>query len=329
MVLLLTHTFLSTLPTLNVLSTLPLTRRKHHGEGVRDQKRLVVTLWNIAAPTFVPAGFCQLLTVLCQASLPLLVRALLQVLEDNPSTNVVSEGMPYAIGISGVLFVNGFGNHRQRHLALKSGIAMRAAVVNVIYEHVLKLSPKGRVGLTSGEVANLVAVDTQKLFEVAQDGHLIWSLPLSIVLVTIALVFVLGPTTLVGIAVLICFVPLIERITSRMLAIRQKRTKTTDERVQIVSSMLQGVRTSKAICLETKLVTFAFTNNAESFIRCIYRLKSQSSTISKKTTKSESQKLAGTKLFCFARSWRSGPRRSASQFSVPCWPVRRRLQFTF
>jgi hypothetical protein len=104
------------------------------------------------------------------------------------------------------------------------------------------LSPKGRVGLTSGEVANLVAVDTQKLFEVAQEGHLIWSLPLSIILVTIALVIVLGPTTLVGIAVLIMFVPFIERITSRMLAIRQKRTKMTDKRVEIVSAMLQGVR---------------------------------------------------------------------------------------
>jgi ATP-binding cassette subfamily C (CFTR/MRP) protein 1 len=269
---------------------------------VGDQKCLVVTLWNIASPTFVPAGFCQLLTVLCQAILPLLVRALLQILEDNPATNVVSEGMPYAIGISVVLFVNGFGNHRQRHLALKSGIAMRAAVVNVIYEHVLELSPKGRMGLTSGEVANLVAVDTQKLFEVAQDGHLIWSLPLSIVLVTIALVFVLGPTTLVGIAVLIFFVPFIERITSRMLAIRQKRTKMTDERMQIVSAMLQGVRTSKAVCLETKLVTVAFLTTLSQPFCCICRLKSQSSTISKKTTKNESQKLAGKKLFCFARN---------------------------
>jgi ATP-binding cassette subfamily C (CFTR/MRP) protein 1 len=238
----LAHTFSSGATDCNTHLTLNYVHRKRHGEAVGTQKHLIATLWHIAAPTFVPAGFCQLLTVICQVTLPLLVRELLRILEDNPSTKVVSEGMPYAIGISLLLFINGFGNHRQRHLALKSGVAMRAAVVNVIYEHVLELSPKGRVGLTSGEVANLVAVDTQKLFEVAQEGHLIWSLPLSIVLVTIALVIVLGPTTLVGIAVLIMFVPFIERITSRMLAIRQKRTKMTDERVEIVSAMLQGVR---------------------------------------------------------------------------------------
>lgn len=62
-----------------------------------------------------------------------------------------------AIGIFAVACLNAFGNHRQRHLALKSGITIRAATVNVLYEHVLRLSPKGKVGLTSGEITNLFA----------------------------------------------------------------------------------------------------------------------------------------------------------------------------
>lgn len=124
---------------------------------------------------------------------------------------------------------------------MKSGVVMRAAVINVLYEHSLKLTPRGRAGLTSGEVTNLIAVDTQKLYEVAQEGHLIWALPLSITLVTVFLILILGPITLIGIAVLILFVPLVERVTSRMLKIRQRRAKMTDQRVEIVSTMLQGV----------------------------------------------------------------------------------------
>jgi hypothetical protein len=38
------------------------------------------------------------------------------------------------------------------------------------------LSPIGKSGLTSGEIANLVAADCQKLYEVTQEGHLIWAL---------------------------------------------------------------------------------------------------------------------------------------------------------
>lgn len=212
---------------------------------VDARKRLLQTLWKIAAPTYIPAGFCELVVVVCGIALPLLVMELLNIFEDNPDQKIVSQGLPYAISIFMVSLVNGFGNHRHRHLALKTGVALRAAVVNILYQHILQLSPAGKKGLTSGEVTNLVAVDTQKLFEVTQEGHLIWALPLSVVLVSFFLYRTLGPSTLVGIAVLIGFVPLIGRVTALMLAVRQKRVKYTDQRVEIVSNMLQGIKVTK------------------------------------------------------------------------------------
>lgn len=219
-----------------------LTAYSEYFEETRSSKRrLATTLWRLAAPTFIPAGFCQFITVVCQSTLPLLVREILRVLEENPREKVVKEGAPYALSLFALLVLNALGNHRHRHLATKSGVVMRAAAVSIVYDHVLRLAPKGRLGLTSGEVANLVAVDTQKLYEVAQEGHLVWSLPLAILLVTVFLLLVLGPTTLVGVTVLLLFVPLVERITSSMLAIRKERVKMTDKRVEIVNAMLQGV----------------------------------------------------------------------------------------
>ena len=134
-----------------------------HARSNPQTRQLLKTLWRLAAPTFVPAGFCQLLTVLCQVGLPLLVRGLLKVIEDNPNEQVIGEGMPYALSIFAVAFVNTFGNHRHRHLALKSGIVMRAATINILYSRVLRLTPKGKAGLTSGEVTNLIATGTYKL----------------------------------------------------------------------------------------------------------------------------------------------------------------------
>ena len=87
--------------------------------------------------------------------------------------------------------------------------------------------------------------DTQKLFEVTQDGHLIWALPLSILLVTTCLLVVMGPTTLAGIAVLILMVPIVQWITKQMFQIRQKRIHMTDQRIQIASSMLRGIKVTK------------------------------------------------------------------------------------
>jgi ATP-binding cassette subfamily C (CFTR/MRP) protein 1 len=206
---------------------------------------LVTTLWKLATPTFVPAAFCQLLTVLCQAGVPLLVRELLTLLEDKPNQKVLTEGLPFCLGLCFALFLNAFGNHRHRHLAMKTGVIMRAALINVLYARVLRLSPQGRSDLTTGEVTTLVAVDTQKLYEVTQEANLIWSLPLSVVLVTIFLILVMGPVTLIGIAILILFVPMASFVTNKMLQVRQARVKATDRRIEISSSMLQGIKTAK------------------------------------------------------------------------------------
>lgn len=139
---------------------------------------------------------------------------------------------------------------------MKSGISMRAATINVIYKHLLHLSPEGKLGLTSGEITNLVATDTQKLYEVcdlfvciyltfsmqvAQDGHLAWALPLAMIVVSSLLIIVLGWTTLIGVAVLMLFVPIIRGVTTSMITIRSKRVKFTDLRIKLCTSMLQGV----------------------------------------------------------------------------------------
>jgi hypothetical protein len=61
------------------------------------------------------------------------------------------------------------------------------------------------------------------------------------ILVTILLLIIMGPTTIVGMACLVLFVPLVQFIASRMLAIRRKRVEMTDKRVEMVNAMLQGV----------------------------------------------------------------------------------------
>ncbi len=133
-------------------------------EQMQDKEnRVLHTLWRLAAPTFVPAGFCQLIAVLCQVGVPLMVRQLLNVLQNHPDQAVVRQGLGYVIGMATLLAWNAVFTHRHRHLATKSGIIMRAAVVNVVYSHALRLTPSGRMGLTSGEVTNLVAIDTQKV----------------------------------------------------------------------------------------------------------------------------------------------------------------------
>jgi len=110
----------------------------------------------------VPAGLFQLVTIACQCSLPLLGRQLIKLLEDSHE-DMIRLGIMYAVLIFIVTTINGVAANRHLFLAMQSGMMVRTTVVSAVYSIMLKLNPKGKIGLSSGEVTNLVAVDSQKV----------------------------------------------------------------------------------------------------------------------------------------------------------------------
>lgn len=227
---------------------------KKNKKKKKSNRILTSTLWTIAAPTFVPGGFCQLITVIAQVSIPLFVWRLLRILEENPTQSVFVPAIPYVFLIFIMDVLNAYGTHRQKYLALRSGVTLRVSLLSAIYERVLQLTPEGRSGLTTGSIANLFAIDVQKLYEVTAEGHLLWSAPLSMILVAIALVCVVGPSMAVGIASLILFAPVVQWITNKMMETRKQRVKVTDMRVELVNAMLQGIKVTKLNNYESRYI---------------------------------------------------------------------------
>ncbi len=229
-------------------------QKKNNKKKTKKQNTLTSTLWQIAAPTFIPAGFCQLITVIAQVSVPLLVWRLLYIIEQNPSSTIFVQAIPYVVAIFIMDVLNAYGTHRQKYLALRSGVTLRVSLLSVIYERVLQLTPEGREGLTTGSIANLFAIDVHKLYEVTAEGHLLWSAPLSMILVAIGLVCVVGPSMAVGIASLILFAPVVQWITNKMMETRKQRVKVTDKRMEIVNAMLQGIKVTKLNNYESRYI---------------------------------------------------------------------------
>ena len=209
-------------------------------------------LWGLARPTYITAGVYQLIAVLSQCAIPILVRAVLIQIENNPGESFVREGMPYAIGLFVVAILEGISMERQKYLAFQSGIVLRAAIVNAVYEHIVRLTPRGRSGLANGEITNLVAIDSQKLFELTQEGHQVWSCPLAMIIVTVLLLLELGPTVLVGMGSMFLYLPIIQYVVQKMMHIRKKRIELTDRRIQATTAMLQGIKFTKLNHYEEK-----------------------------------------------------------------------------
>lgn len=207
----------------------------------------------MAIPIFVPAGFYEMIYVTCRISMPLCLRRLLQSLEQNRGSSAIEDGLPFAVLVSLASLLGAIAQNRTTFLSTKSGILLRASLTSAIYEHALKLSPSGREGLTSGEITNLVAVDTQKIFDVMVEAQNLWSCPLLIIVVSALLWTIMGPELVIGVALLISFLPIVQFFVSRMLRLRKERSKLTDVRINILSSMLQGIRVTKLNHYETKV----------------------------------------------------------------------------
>lgn len=211
-------------------------------------------LWDLSKPTYIYAGFWQLVTVLVQALSPLAVRHLLRLIEDNPNESIFQAGIGFAILLFLFSIVDGLAQERTKFLSFKSGITIKSAVTAAIYHHNLHLSSKGKSKLMSGETTTLVSIDCQKLFEVMQEGHLLWSLPVSMTIVTVLLLIITGPASLVGMASMFLMVPLVKKVIMRMIAIRHRRAKFTDKRVESTTAMLQAIRFCKLNHYEQKFL---------------------------------------------------------------------------
>lgn len=230
--------------------------------AIRTTHVFIRVLWNLIHTSYyIPAGMYQLLTVILQTSYPLVVRQILFLLQSTtisptPSSFYV-QGFIYSIVLFILMFFDGLAQERVKFLSFQSGITLRAATISAIYHHTLHLTPQGRLQhpmLTSGEVTNLVAIDCQKLFEVTQEGHLIWSAPLSMLIVTVLLLVTLGPTTLVGMLSMFLFVPLVQRVVSAMMNVRKKRIQCTDARIEAVTVLLTSIRFCKLNHYEHKFL---------------------------------------------------------------------------
>jgi ABC-type multidrug transport system fused ATPase/permease subunit len=216
--------------------------RKHYHE----KGKLLPTLWKLAAPTYLRGAFWELIFVASRITLPLSLRELLIIVEQSePGESIFRQSILYAVTLVAAGVIGAIAQNRSVYLSTKSGITIRAALSSVIYEHALTLSPTGRKGLTTGEVTNLVAVDTQKLYDVCLEGQNAWSCPVLIILVTLLLWKFVGPALVLGVVTLILFVPVVKTIVSTMLRIRKERAKLTDTRVNLLTAMLQGIRVTK------------------------------------------------------------------------------------
>ncbi|TEA38280.1 hypothetical protein DBR06_SOUSAS110135 [Sousa chinensis] len=135
-------------------------------------------------------------------------------------------------------------------LCFMLGMKVRTTIMASVYKKALTLSNQARKQYTIGETVNLMSVDAQKLMDVTNFIHLLWSNVLQISLSIYFLWAELGPSVLAGVGVMVLLIPINGVIATKNRAIQVKNMKYKDNRLKIMNEVLSGIKILKYFAWE-------------------------------------------------------------------------------
>ncbi|KAH3663902.1 hypothetical protein WICMUC_005892 [Wickerhamomyces mucosus] len=131
------------------------------------------------------------------------------------------------------------------------GINIKSSMIAIIYKKSLKLSPEEKSQRATGDVVNLMSVDTQRLQDLTSWGTIIYSGPFQLIICLYSLYDLLGNSMWVGIILMIILIPINSLIMATMKSLQKIQMKNKDERTRVISEILNNIKSLKLYGWET------------------------------------------------------------------------------
>ncbi|KAH0538245.1 hypothetical protein FGG08_005164 [Glutinoglossum americanum] len=135
--------------------------------------------------------------------------------------------------------------HQYFQRAFETGMRLKSGLTTAIYQKSLRLSNEGRAAKSTGDIVNLMAVDTQRLHDLTQYGQQVWSAPLQIVLCMASLYHLVGLSMLAGIGAMIIMIPVNGLIARFMKTLQKEQMKNKDARTRLMTEILNNMKSIK------------------------------------------------------------------------------------
>ena len=135
--------------------------------------------------------------------------------------------------------------HQHYQRAFDTGMRVKSSLTAIIYTKALKLSNEGRSSKTTGDIVNHMAVDQQRISDLASSGAQLISGPFQIILCLVSLYQFVGPSMFAGVGVMVIMVPLNSAITRSMKRLQITQMKNKDARTGLMTGILNNMKSIK------------------------------------------------------------------------------------
>lgn len=159
-------------------------------------------------------------------------------------------GLLFAFTMFFSSMVESFLNSQYEYRIFVVSMRMRSAMISAIYRKALALSSVARGKFTTGEIVNLMSVDTQRIMDYMQVFNLLWVTPLQIGIAIFLLWGQLGVATMGGLAVMILLLPINGVVTAYIRKYQVRLMKQKDRRIKLMNEILGGIKVLKLYAWE-------------------------------------------------------------------------------
>ncbi|KAI9840844.1 MAG: hypothetical protein M1837_001258 [Sclerophora amabilis] len=215
-----------------------------------EMERKSPSLWlalirGFSGPYFRGAVFKTVSDVLAFVQ-PQLLRLLISFVDSyRGEPQPVIRGAAIALAMFAVSISQTICLHQYFQRAFETGMRVKASLTASIYSKSMRLSNEGRAAKSTGDIVNLMAVDTQRLQDLTQYGQMLWSAPLQIVLCMVSLYQLVGISMLAGVGAMILMIPVNGLIAKLMKTLQKEQMKNKDSRTRLMTEILNNMKSIK------------------------------------------------------------------------------------
>ncbi|KAG0271840.1 ABC transporter C member 13, partial [Linnemannia gamsii] len=133
-----------------------------------------------------------------------------------------------------------------------SGAICRSALIDLIVKKSTRISSKDRLEYPDGTIFNIMSNDATRIDLCLEGLGFLYTVPLTVVVTVGLLWYLMGPSVILGAAVLILSNPLQTWAMTLLNPIRLQVAKLTDSRMGLVTEILHGIKVIKFFAYESR-----------------------------------------------------------------------------
>ncbi|KAF9290732.1 hypothetical protein BGZ74_000466 [Mortierella antarctica] len=134
--------------------------------------------------------------------------------------------------------------------SLRTGLYIRTALIDLVFRKATMLSAQTHLLYPDGAIINLMSTDISRIDSAMMPMLIAISAPIYILVVIGLLIRLMGPSALLGAAILMASNPLQAWGVTRLGPVRKKASQSTDQRIRLSTEVLQGVKVIKFFAWE-------------------------------------------------------------------------------